>query len=84
MVLLRCSGMTGRTSVGLLQILFLKYKNSRIKKGKQSTVCFAECDSLCMLFSTPSQMFSQSVLINWKEMEMIYNPTCLRPANMTM
>lgn len=27
---------------------------------------------------------SESVLINWKEIEMIYTPTCLRPANMTM
>lgn len=84
MELLRCSGMTGRTSVGLQQVLFLKYKNPSIKKGKQRTVCFAECDSPCMLFSTQSQMFSESALINWKEMEMIYTPTCLRPTNMTM
>lgn len=84
MELLGCSGMTGRTSVGLLQVFSSNIKIQASQKGKQMTVCFAECDSLCMLFSTPSQMFSQSVLINWKEMEMIYTPTCLRPTNMTM
>lgn len=34
-----------------------------------------------MLFSIQSQMFLESVLINWKGMEMIYSPPCLRPTN---
>lgn len=81
-----CSGVVNDlyVSVGWLQVLFLKHNSSGIAKWKHKTVCFAECDSLCMLFSIQSKMFLESVLINWKGLETIYSPPCFRPTNMNM